>query len=129
MFSLFLILDVIGNIFIYTNITLIYVILYSYKKYNNIYFIIILGLLYDFINGSIYNTLIYFLTYLIIKKYKSLNTYILGIICIINNIFINYLFSLIFNSTKLDIFYLIKVVIINYLLYIILSHKKIKRLI
>ena len=39
MFSLFLILDVIGNIFIYTNITLIYVILYSYKKYNNIYFI------------------------------------------------------------------------------------------
>ena len=130
MFSIFLILDIIGNYFIYTNITLIYIILYSYKKYTNTYFVLILGFIYDILisNKLFLNSLIYFITYLIIKKYKHLNKYLLGLIVIISAIFINYIFSYILNNTKLNI-YIIYLILINYIIYIILSNKKITKLI
>ena len=130
MFSIFLLLDLIGNYYVYTNITLIYVIMYSYKKYNNIYFILLLGLLYDLFYTNTYflNSLIYYISYLIIKKYKNINKYLIGLIVIINSIFITYIFSFILNNTKLNI-YILKIIIINYIIYLILSNKKIKRLI
>lgn len=125
MFSIFILLDLIGNIFISTNFTLTYVILaslkrkYHYKKY--IFFLIGLGLLYDLIFTDIYflNSIIFLLVFLFIKKYKNLNAYILGLICILFTYFFNFIISLIFNNTCFDINYTFIYIIVNYLIFII----------
>ena len=132
MYSIFLFIDLIGNYYIYTNITLSYLILYIQKrKYINIYFVLILGFIYDLLFTRIYflHSLIYYIIYLIVNKYRYLNTYILGIITITLSIIINYLFSLILNHTSINILCILEYIIINYVLYVLISNKKIRKLI
>lgn len=124
MISLFLLIDIILNMFFSTSITLSYIICISYfikykfKKYY--YIILVIGLLYDLIFTDLLflNSLLFFIISLLVRKYKKINPFILGFISIISYFGVNYLILVRNHIYNLDYIYFIKYITINYSLFL-----------
>lgn len=122
MISIFVLCDVIFNYYFSTIFTLSYIISISYlvkyrfKKY--IYIILVVGLLYDLIFTDILflNSLIFYLIFLLIRKTRKYNIFILGML----SIMIYYLLTLLFtNFNYQGSMYFLNYIIINYVVFLL----------
>lgn len=125
MISIFLILDVIGNFFFSTTITLSYIIsisyLIKYKFKNYFYLILIIGLIYDLIFTDVLflNSLLFFAISLLVRKYRKFNILFLGFMGIIIYFIAKYLIIILYYPVVFDYIYFIKYVIVNYILFLL----------
>lgn len=125
MISIFLIFDIIGNYFFSTTMVLSYIIsisyLIKYKFKNYFYLILIVGLIYDLIFTDIlfFNSLLFFIISLLVRKYRKFNILFLGFIGTIIYFISKYLIIILYYPVVFDYIYLIKYVIVNYVLFLL----------
>ena len=123
MISIFLFLDVIGNFFYPTFFLLSYIISISriikYKFNKSLYLILFVSIIYDliFTDRLFLHTLIFFLTVILIRKYKKINIYVLALISLILYYLILSLYSFNFNLVSI-----VNLLTINYLIFLLHFH-------
>lgn len=120
MISIFLILDIIGNLFYPTLFFLSYVISISriikYKFDKSLYLILFISIIYDliFTDRIFLHTFIFLFIIILIRKYKKGDIYLLALIS-----FIIYYLILSLYSLNFDLVNIINSLTINYLIFLI----------